>query len=78
MKSRLPWLFVVLLVALVVKLASVAIALENRTYASDVGVCDEPVNYTKDLEARERREDCLMRTRSRSDFRNLYYALTTR
>jgi hypothetical protein len=78
MKSRLPWLFVVLLVALVVKLASVVIALENRIYASEVGVCYEPVNYTKDPEARERREECLLRTRGRSDFWNLYYALTTR
>jgi hypothetical protein len=78
MKSGLPWLLVVLLFALVVKLGSVVIALESRTYASEVGMCYEPVNYTQDVDARDRRERCLMRTRGRDDLWNLYYALTTR
>jgi hypothetical protein len=48
-------------------LASTVIRLENYRYASVVGVCYEPADYTQDTNARERRDECLTRTVSRTN-----------
>ena len=47
MKLWLPWLIVLVLLAVVWRLAAVAMTLENRSYASEAGFCYEPVDYTR-------------------------------
>ncbi len=76
MKLWLPWLIVVVLLAVIWKLASVVITLEDRTYASEVGFCYEPVDYTKDRAAQLRRVRCLRQTTTRtSPLWHLWYAM---
>ncbi|MGE3600207.1 MAG: hypothetical protein AB7N70_32160 [Dehalococcoidia bacterium] len=73
----LPWLIVLILLGVIWKLSSVVIRHESHWYASIVGVCWESADYSKDLDARDRRERCLNKTDTRmSDWWHLWYALT--
>jgi hypothetical protein len=75
-KVWLPWLLVLVLLAVIWRLAAVAMTLENRTYASEVGYCYEPVDYTKDPPAQLRREKCLAQSTTRaSAWWHLWYAM---
>lgn len=71
-----PWLILLMLVGVIWKLSSAVIRLENRSYASLVGLCYEPLDYTKDPVAQLRREKCLDTVQTRtSDWWHLWYAL---
>jgi hypothetical protein len=67
---------IALLFAAVFWLGVTIIRLENYRYASAVGLCYEPADYTQDMLARAKREHCLQQTETRTNRAwHLVYAL---